>query len=296
MKSLRAPVRRFRSRQRRLAGRLLAIPAVRLVASTVRELGLDDAPHMAAGVAFYAILSLFPLLLALIAVLGWFLPSETLQDELFGFFERNLPGGIDILEQNIREIIRLRGTVGLASVLLLLWSASTMFGALSRSINRAWGIRQDRPYYVRKLRDLAMALGIGVLFLLSFGAGALFSVLKAMDVPVASAAADFGSRFVGFFLSLATFLILYKLVPRTKTYWRHLWPGALLAAFSFEIAKTLFILYLSRFADYASVYGSVASVIILLVWIYLSAFIAILGAEFSAEIARSRANEPYSQR
>ena len=81
-------------------GRLLKIPAVQLVVRTVQELGADDASHMAAGVAYYVILSLFPLLLGLIALFGLFLPAETIQEELFDFFERNLPGAIDVLEQN----------------------------------------------------------------------------------------------------------------------------------------------------------------------------------------------------
>jgi len=71
----------------------------------------DDATHMAAGVAYYAILSLFPLMLGLLAVFGLFLPSETIQEELFDFFERNLPGEIDVLQQNIEDVIRLRGAV-----------------------------------------------------------------------------------------------------------------------------------------------------------------------------------------
>mgnify|MGYP001599164108 CR=1 FL=1 len=92
------------------------------------------------------------------------------------------------------------------------------------------------------------------------------------------------SRLVAFLLILAVFLFLYKIIPNTKTYWRHIWPGALLAAVLFEIARTLFILFilfLYDFAGYQFIYGSIASIIVLLVWIYYSAFIVILGAEFT---------------
>lgn len=268
--------------------RLLRIRAVALVVRTVREVGADDASHMAAGVAYYAILSLFPLLLGLIALLGLFLPSEDVQAQLFDFFERNLPGAIDVLERNIEQVIELRGAIGLVSLVLLFWSASAMFGAVSRAINRAWDIHRDRPFHVRKLRDLAMALGTGALFFLSLGATSVFSILREIDVPGFGIAADVGGRLLGFLLSLAIVLILYKFIPNTKTFWRYVWPGALLAAVLFEIGKALFVLYLERFATYESVYGSVASVIILLVWIYVSAFILILGAELSAEYGRMR--------
>jgi len=288
-------IRRFRgmvgrasNRLQPIKGRLLDVPAVQLIVRTVQELGADDASHMAAGVAYYAILSLFPLLLGLLAIFGFFLPSEAVQEELFDFFKRNLPGSIDVLERNIEEVTRLRGAIGLVGLVLLFWSASAMFGAIARAINRAWDIHRDRPFHIRKLRDIAMALGTGVLFVLSVGATAVFSILQGMDLPMVGTAADSGARFLGFLFSLAIFLLLYKFMPNTKTFWRYVWPGALLAAILFEVAKTLFVLYLGNFATYESVYGSVGSVIALLVWIYISAFILILGAEFSAEYGRMR--------
>ncbi|MCJ7522310.1 MAG: YihY/virulence factor BrkB family protein [Dehalococcoidia bacterium] len=284
----RAMIDRARYRLSPIKERLLRIPAVVLIVRVIHELGEDDASHMAAGVAYYAVLSLFPLVLGLIAILGIFLPAETIQEHLFEFFERNLPGATDVLEQNIEDVIRLRGAIGAISLLLLLWSASTMFGAISRTINRAWDVHKDRPFHIRKLRDLFMAIGVGALFLLSVGATSIFSILQAWDLPFVGIAADSGARVLGFIISLCIFLILYKFIPNTKTYWRYVWPGAVLAAILFEIGKSLFVFYIDRFATYESVYGGVASMIILLIWIYISAFILILGAEISAEYGRMK--------
>jgi membrane protein len=163
-----------------------------------------------------------------------------------------------------------------------------MFGAVERAANRAWDIHRDRPFPIRKLRDIAMALGTGILFSLSLGSTAIFSILSDMDLPGAGAASNYGAKFLAFLLSLLIFMVIYKFLPNTKTFWRYIWPGALLAAVLFEIAKILFVFYLSHFADYESVYGSLASVIALLFWIYISAFILILGAEFGAEYGRMR--------
>ncbi|UCC61115.1 MAG: YihY/virulence factor BrkB family protein [Dehalococcoidia bacterium] len=284
----RGMIDRIRSRLSPLKERLLNIPAIVLIVRVIHELGDDDASHMAAGVAYYAVLSLFPLVLGLIAILGIFLPAETLQEEILDFFERNLPGAIDVLEQNIEDVIRLRGAIGAISLILLLWSASTMFGAISRTINRAWDVHKDRPFHIRKLRDMFMAVGVGALFLLSVGATSVFSILQAWDLPFVSIAADSGARVLGFIFSLGIFLTLYKFIPNTKTYWRYVWPGAVVAAILFEIGKSLFIFYIDRFATYESVYGGVASMIILLIWIYISAFILILGAEISAEYGRMK--------
>ena len=89
---------------------------------------------------------------------------------------------------------------------------------------------------------------------------------------------------VSFSLMLFIFLLLYKMVPNTKTYWRYIWPGALLAAVLFETSKNLFILYLERFASYQNVYGSLAPVIVLLLWAFVSSFIVLMGAEISLRI------------
>jgi membrane protein len=285
---IRDKIEHLKSRIYQIKERLLKIPAVRLVVHTIQELQADDATHMAAGVSYYAILSLFPLILALVAVLGIFLPSETIQEEIFSFFERNLPGTVDVLKENIEQVIQLRGAIGIVGIVLLLWTASAMFGAVSRTINRAWDVHQDRPFHIRKLRDLSMALGISILFFLSLGATSIYSILRSTDLPVIGTALDVGARLLAFLPSFAIFLILYKFIPNTKTYWRYVWPGALLAAVLFEISKSIFILYLDRFATYELVYGSIGSVIALLVWIYVAAFILILGAEFSAEYGRMR--------
>jgi membrane protein len=282
--------KRLNARLQNTKDRLLKIPAVQLISRTAEELGNIDAAHKAAGVAYYAILSIFPLLLGLIAVFGLFLPSVNLQDELLNFIGNNLPGATDILRQNIMSIIRLRSILGVLSIVVLFWSGSTMFSAISLTINRAWDIRRYRPFFIRKASELGMALSTGILFLLSLGASAIISILRGVfDLPAAKLIiVDVGSRLVAFLLILAVFLLLYKLIPNTRTYWRYVWPGALLAAILFEIARTLFVFYLENFANYQLIYGSIASIIVLLVWIYYSAFIMILGAEFTFQYGRMR--------
>ena len=109
-----------------------------------------------------------------------------------------------------------------------------------------------------------MVFGVGILFLLSLGASAIISILRrVLNLPVADLIiVNAGSRLVAFLLMLAVFLLLYKLTPNTRTYWRYVWPGALLAAILFEIARTLFIFYLEKFANYQLIYGSIASIIV----------------------------------
>lgn len=285
---LQESVKRLRQRQERIKNRLLKIPAVQLVVHITKGLGVHDASHMAAGVAYYAVLSLFPLILGLISVLGFFLPSETVQEELFDFFRTNLPESIDVLERNIEGVIQLRGPLGLLSLLGLLWSGSAMFGAISRAINRASNIRQERPFLIRKLHDVLMALSMGILLLLSLGMTSIFTILSHTSLPLSGAIINFAAILLALLVNGAIFLLMYKLIPNVKTYWRYVWPGAVLAAFLFEVAKIMFLLYLSHFANYELIYGSVGSVIVLLLWIYISAFILILGAEFNYQYGLMR--------
>ena len=95
-------------------------------------------------------------------------------------------------------------------------------------------------------------------------------------------------RLVPWSINIFIFLMIYRFAPNCKTYWRYIWPGALVAAILLEVSKGLFLWYLDNVAIYNQVYGSVASVIVLLFWIYVSALILILGAEIGAEHSRMR--------
>ncbi len=269
---------------------LLKIPIVQLIARTVEESGNHDAGQRAAGVAYYAIISIFPLLLGLIAVFGFFLPSLNLQDALLKFVGNNIPGATSILKDNIANVIRLRGVMSILSIVILFWSASALFSSISLAINRAWNISISRHFFIRKASELGMVFGTGILFLLSLGASSVITITgSALNLPTADLIIVYiSTKLAAFLLMFAVFLLLYKLLPNTKTYWRGVWPGALLAAILFELARTLFIFYLDNFANYQLIYGSITSIIILLVWTYYSALIMILGAEFTFQYSLMR--------
>ena len=283
----------IRCRVRDIIDKIRRIFIVDLVVRTVQEMSADDATHMAAGVAYYALFSLFPLLLGLIAVFSFFLESDTVRAELTEFVIDFLPGSEAFVHDNVQAVFQLRGALGLVAILGLLWSGSAIFGAVNRAVNRAWDVHQDRPFYIGKPRQLVMALGIGILFVLSTGIATFVRVagrLAEFDVSALAFLVDTLGRVLlqgsSFLFTLMIFLILYKYLPNTRTYWRFIWPGAVVAGGLFELAKYIFITYLNAFATYDTVYGSIAPVIVLLVWTYVSALILILGAELSSEYGR----------
>jgi membrane protein len=268
---------------------------VRLLVRTVKEMSADDATHMAAGVSYYALFSLFPLLLFLIAVLSLVLEPQDIRFRLTEFSAGYFPGSDRLIETNLDTVLKVRGALGVFAVLGLLWSGSAIFGAVSRAVNRAWDVHSDRPFFISKPRQLGMAAGVALLFLLSLS---IVAVVRATDRFIAADVQ--GLAFLlhwltpvvlqgsSFLLTAGMFLLVYKFMPNTKTYWRYIWPGALVAAVLFELAKNLFVLYLSRFASFEDVYGTLTPVIVLSLWTYVSGLILIFGAELSSEYGRLR--------
>ncbi len=252
------------------------------------EMVARDATHNAAGVAYFAIFSLFPLLLGVLSILGMVLSSEELQQRFLLFTTSNLPGSAQFVESNLEEIIRFRGALGVGAILGALWLGTAVFAAISRAVNRAWGIYRNRPFYLALPRRFLMGLVTGSLFLLSTTATSIIQVFtktqQAMPWqwffldPEAGKAAVY---LIPWAITLLIFLLIYRFEPRCQTYWRYVWPGAVVASLLFEGAKFLFVWYLENLAVFSQVHGSLASVVVLLFWVYLSALILILGAHIS---------------
>ena len=133
-----------------------------------------------------------------------------------------------------------------------------------------------------------MAFGSGGMFIISLSAASAARLASAVTGlgEVYDSFGRFMLQAISFLLTFTIFLLTYKFITNTKTYWRYIWSGALVAAILFEIAKTVFIVYFDSFADFESVYGSLAPVLGLLLWAYVSSLILIFGAELAAEFGR----------
>lgn len=255
----------------------------------------DDATHLAAGIAYFALFSLFPLLLGFVAVLGIILNSEATQQSFVAFVTDNLPGMEEYVVANLDETVRFREAFGIGAICTMLWLGTAVFGAVSRAVNRAWGIRRDRPFYIAKPVQLGMIVIVAGLFVLSTAATSFIQLFDeaGLGAPWPGFLLRLGLEqlalyLVSWALTLTIFLLIYRFLPNCKTYWRYIWTGAVVAAVAFEGLKFLFVWYLDNVAVYTLVYGSLASVIALLFWAYLSAMILMLGAEICVEYERLR--------
>ena len=275
------------------ATRLGRSTVARLSVRVVQELGDDDATHMAASVSYYAVLSLFPLVLGLSTIISTVANSPDRQEQVIAFIVDYLPGSEAFVRDTLESLARYNAAFGIVSFFSLLWAGSAVFGGITRAVNRAWDVEKDPPFYKNKPRQLLMAAGVSLLFFVSVGTTSLFRLATSYTVggvPLEEYLGGWGMAILMeipvLLVNFLIFAIIYKFLPNTRTYWKYLWLGAVVAAVLFEAGKHLFIWYLDNFADYSELYGSVASVVVLMVWAYFSAFILILGAEIASEYRR----------
>jgi membrane protein len=266
--------------RRRLKGELS------IFGGTFRKARQDSANDLAAAIAFWASFSIFPLLIGMLSVSSHFLESASLQSSIYEAVTESLPGSSELVKENLDAVVRYRGTMSLVAILGLFWTAGKVFGAITRAVNRALTVQRDRRPLVSKLRYFGMAIVVSILILVSLGITVVLEV--ALEAPAlsklgldAGLASGFRSWATSFLLVFLVFTLIYKLTPYRRVTWHKVLPGALLAAVFFELGKNGFVLYLERVADLKAVYGSLSSIIVLLLWLYVSAMILILGAEYN---------------
>ena len=282
-------------RQPTTGHRLLATGSwlLALARGTIRRFRAHDCSLLAAGLAFYTILSLFPLLLGLTAIFGPLLEDTALQQQFITRLGNAFPGSADLVTRTFNEVAGGQRTVGVVSLVTLIWSANQVFVAIRRALNRAWGVKRTHPFIHRRLLEAAMLGSILLLVLVSWAGVALFSAIRpllpaTLALPGSGPVAESVTALTSFALSLGAFALLYRYVPKANVTWSDVRLGALLAAILFEAGKYAFSWYLTSFARYSLIYGSLGTTIVFLVWTYLVALILLLGAELTAEYARLR--------
>ena len=268
-----------------------------MLKETVNDWLDDKASRLAAALAFYTLLSIAPLLVLAVSIAGLVFGADAARGEIAGQL-RSLMGpeaseGVQKLltsAQSPREGI----LATLVGVVVLLFGASGVFGELQESLNTVWevttrpgrgviGLVKDRFF------SFTMVLGVAFLLLVSLVISTLLSALGGSIHPSAPAFAVVwqGVNFVVSFVSATVlFALIFKVIPDVRIAWKSVWIGALATAFLFTIGKHLLGLYLGR-ASVASPYGAAGSVVVLVIWVYYSAQILFLGAEFTQVFARA---------
>jgi membrane protein len=254
---------------------------VRVFQQTVEGIEKFEISARAAAIAYYGILSLFPLLLFLVYLGSQFLESEEARIALNKSLVQVLPAAAETVQDIVNQTVAIRGSIGLIGGIGLLWSASTLFNALTKSLNVIWGA-PPRPFWRRRIIAAVSVLSIGLLFVVSVTLSALAVIPSAGDDTVISQWLNFT---VGLITTILLFWLVYHLIPNTPEDSRATLGGGILAAILWQVAKTIFAVYLaSGLTNYGAIYGSLASVIALILWAYISALILFIGAVFAAAL------------
>jgi len=266
------------------------------VKNTVRDISRNHTMAFAAALSYYFVLSLFPALILLAAVLV-LLPIPDLFPQILDLLSRVVPSdAMGLVRQITASVITSNGGILLSFGLLgVLWSASSGFAALIEALNVAYDVPETRPIWKTRPLALLMALGVGVMLLVAlgfqvlgpdfgrwlahhFGLGPLLRVLWPYLRWGATAAFAFGA-----------ILATYEIMPNIRHRLTEVLPGAALATGCWVVLSDALGIYFRSFAHFNKTYGTLGAAIVLMVWVYYTAFVVLIGAEFNSELLQLRA-------
>ncbi|MEO7189579.1 MAG: YihY/virulence factor BrkB family protein [Vicinamibacterales bacterium] len=262
-----------------------------LVKRTASETMKDDAMGLAAQLAYYFFLSLFPALLCLIALASLF-PLQNFTGSLTGMLGPFVPAEVlEIIKQQMLKLADSHDS-GLLSVGLLgaIWSSSAAMVAIVTTMNRAYDIDEGRPWWKVRIIAVSLTVGLAVFILVSF-------TLVVAGPEIAEALArhlGLGPAFVwtwkilqwpvAFALVAVALGLIYYFAPDAEQEWVWVTPGSILATALWLAGSLGFRYYVVNFGNYDAAYGAIGGIILLMLWFYLSGFVIIVGAEMNAEI------------
>ena len=255
-----------------------------------RLVGSDDLTF-ASSIAYYALLSFFPLLLLLFSLLGRITSDPAAQAGFIDLMLRFFPQRIDFITAQLAEVQGAGLSLGVAGIAVLGWTAMGVFRATSSAVNHAWNVERRRSFLRHQASAFLMLLTAAALLLAAL---LLASVTEAMsttwfgqlleEVPGVLNVVDLASRYPATLLLIVAVVLILYFVPNTEVQLAEVWLGAVVTGVLWRGAFDGFSWYLGL--GVVSVHGSVAGIVVFLLWVYVSAVILLYGVEFSAAYAR----------
>jgi membrane protein len=253
----------------------------------------------AASIAYYALLSLFPFFLLAFALLGKATADVADRDAVFGFVLQYFPEQFDFITEQLDAFSSSRFSLGAAGTVALVWGALGVFGAISTAVNYAWGVEEQRSFWKHKLISFLMLAVSGLILLVALllvsasqMVGATWFAQVIQGFPGLLILSGFTIRHATTLLFILVVGFVYYFVPNAKVRFRDVWIGALVTGLLWKGALEAFSWYVRDMSRFTRVNGSIAAVVVFLVWIYTQAVILLYGAEFTAAFARLQRGRP----
>ncbi len=276
----------------------LRLSGIALWRGLVELVNSNDVTH-AASIAYYALLSLFPFLLLVISILGSITDNENDRLAVLKFVFRYFPTQLDFVTKQLQALSENHVRLGVAGALALIWASLGVFGAITSAVNEAWGVERQRSFWKHRL--------VSFLMLVAAGSMTIVALLLVTAVQVAEAS-WFGAMLSRFqwltalqtltfryltviLLTVAIGLVFY-FIPNAKTRFRDVWVGAILTGLLWRATFFGFAWYIKHNSRLTMIQGSIAAVVVFLLWVYVSSIILLYGVEFTAAYARLRRGRP----
>ena len=264
----------------------------------VELINSNDLTH-AASIAYYALLSLFPFLLLVISMLGAVTADDADRVSVLSFVFRYFPTQLDFVTGQLDALRAARLQLGVAGSLALIWGSLGVFGAVTSAVNQAWGVEKQRSFWKHRLVSFLMLVAAGGVMMLALALVSLIQMAQASWFGEMLASYQWLTNLQTFAIrNLATSLLIVGLglvfyfIPNAKTRFRDVWVGAVLTGILWRLAFQGFAWYIQLNAGLKMIHGSVAAVMVFLLWVYVSSIILMYGVNFTATYARLRRRRP----
>ena len=261
-----------------------------ILKAAIRNFQKKGAARGAAGMAYYTLLSFFPLLIVLVTIGSYFVDSGEASSKVSQMIISVIPVSQNFVELNIQRILVLRNSVGVVSLFVFVWSGSNAFSMMVHHITSAWPEAEQRPFFQKRLFGLAMViLIILVLFVLMLSSTLLNALVKYREaIPGLELFLDswlwhFGAKIMYWAVPFLFFYSLYRIIPMGRVPIKAAGFSALGITLLWRFASAIFQWYLgSGFARFELIFGSLNAIVVLLFWIYISTMIMFFGAHVCA--------------
>lgn len=261
-----------------------------LVRTTVSDWLADDAARLAAAMAYYAAISIAPIFVIIITVVGFLFREQTARQQLVTQLQHWIgQAGAQFLELVLRHasVPTLSNAASLISVVVLIWGSTNLFSQLQNALNVIWDVEAENSEGLMarakdRLLSFALVLGIGLLLIIAIFLSALLATVTRYLgnlLPGLGWLWQIGNYVISFGVITLLFATIFKVLPDADIAWHDVWVGAAATAFLFLLGNFLLSFYLSHQNN--AVYGAASSLVIFLLWVYYSAQIFFFGAEFT---------------
>jgi membrane protein len=253
----------------------------------------------ASSIAYYALLSLFPFFLLAFSILGSVTANESDRAAILEFVLRYFPRQFEFVTTQLDSLQQARVRLGIAGSLLMIWAAMGVFSALTSAINHAWGVDKQPSYFKHKLIAFIMLVAASLLLLGGLLLVSAINVIEARWFAVVLARTPglailrhLAIKWASTVLFILVVGLIFYFVPNAKVRFRDVWVGAVLTGLLWRGALFAFSWYVRDMSRFSNIHGSIAAVVVFLVWVYTTAVLLLFGVEVTAANARLRRHRP----